>query len=79
MSEAVGHLHDALPVGQRGPSVHLIELQSQLLEEGSRIRNIDRDDINGLRFRQPPKHRPCIIDLDAEGLHAFCRGQTHAH
>jgi hypothetical protein len=41
MSEAVGHLHDALPVGQRGPSVHLIELQSQLLEEGSRIRNID--------------------------------------
>jgi hypothetical protein len=41
MSEAVGHLHDALPVGQRGPSVHQIELQSQLLEEGSRIRNID--------------------------------------
>jgi hypothetical protein len=76
MGEAVRHLRHALPVGERGSRAHLVELQSQLLEVGSRIRNIDRNDVDGLRFRKPPKHRPCIIDLDAEGLHAFCRGQA---
>jgi hypothetical protein len=41
MGETAGHLRNALPVGQRCARADLIRLQSQLEEEGSRIRNVN--------------------------------------